>query len=87
MVNEEYYEAWTKVIEDYDYYYNNDLGSSLLWLWIVLGVVGLIIIYIICYKLDSKYGRSSYNSFSYDRNSYSYGGRNSVASGGGGGSW
>lgn len=102
MRSEEYYKAWKKVIEDYDYYYRNNLGSSgssdfsgdsLLWLWIVLGVVAFVLIVIICSKLDLKDVRLSYNSFggtnndrvSIDRNSY--GGRNSVASGGGGGSW
>jgi len=110
MRSEEYYKAWKKVIEDYDYYYRSDLGSSgsldfsggsLLWLWIVLGVIALVLIIIICSKLDINNGRFSYNSYggdndrnsyksygrvSNDRNSYG-GGRNSVASGGGGGSW
>ena len=102
MRSEEYYKAWKKVIEDYDYYYKHELrstgstgslqfsGGSLLWLWIVLGVIALVLIVVICSKLDLKDVRFSINSYgrvSNDRNSYGGGGRDSVASGGGGGSW
>jgi uncharacterized membrane protein YgcG len=81
-----YFQALEKAINDLDYYYNKvynnnptdkskDESTSLIWLWILLGVAGLIILIIIivcivkncCGTRNSGYMKGINNNYSYNR--------------------
>lgn len=83
MRNEDYYNAWSTIIEDYNhyYYYKSFFIENEFYIYIIFLLIVIIKIW-----LDHK-GFSLCCSCGGFSNRNSYGNRNSVASGGFGGSW
>ena len=84
MRNKQYYNAWNKIIDDYNYYnktyfFFQEPYST------ILAILIIICFYFLCRCYGINCSNRGYNSYSYYKSSF--GGRNSVASGGGGGNW